>query len=698
MTQENSLPKPDLAPVGARFWSRVSVVWTIPLLALVVSLALAWQSFANRGEVIYVTFTDAAGLTPGESLLKYREVTVGLVESVGFTSDLKSVRVGIRVQNDVIPFIDSEAKFWIVRPQIGFNGISGLNTVLSGVYVEGSWDDKIVGKMAPQYAGLPKPPLATTAGSGTWVTLSADDGGALIEGAPVMFRGIRVGELRNLRLDDSGNGVLIDAFVQAPYNEQLSTTTVFWDTSGFSVSLDSSGVKLNVRSLSSLIQGGVEFNTLLSGGHPILQRQAFRLYSDANTARDSIFTDISTAPVTVSVLLDGSVRGLKLGGDVTYRGLKVGEISNLSVQSGAITDGKSKVEQRIDLQISADKLGLSPEATEAETLDFLDTEIKADNLRARVASTGLFGGTYIIDLAQVADMPPASLNRNAKPFPVIPNAPPAVGDAVASAQGLMTRIGNLPIEEVMTSATQFLNQMTRLAGQDATQELPKKISSLLDDAHAVISSPDTQAVPKSVLKTIDAAGAFFDDLNTAKTIDSIGAAMTSATEAAQAVSDSAVGVPELIDTVNQLGKKAQGLPLEQLTQNSADLIASLNTLAGSQDMAALPKSLSDALASLSSVLTDLQKGGATENLNKTLDSAQKAATSIADATTQVPDLIKRLDGVVASVNQVLAAYGDKSDFNSNTLSALRQIREAAASFEALARTIERNPQAFILGK
>ena len=172
------------------------------------SLGLAWKTYANRGHVIFITFLGAAGLPLGQSLLKCREVLVSQVESVGFTSDLKSVLVGIQIQKDIARRIDSGTKFRIVRPQIDFNRIFGLNIVLSGVYFEELWDDSRVGSTLASYEGVKKLPLATTVETGKWVTLWADDGDALMRGALVIFRGIQVGELRNLRLDEAGSDVL----------------------------------------------------------------------------------------------------------------------------------------------------------------------------------------------------------------------------------------------------------------------------------------------------------------------------------------------------------------------------------------------------------------------------------------------------------------------------------------------------------
>ena len=139
---------PPKAPVqsGRRgFMERISIVWIVPLVALIVVLVIAWRSYAERGPVIEISFENAAGVKEGSTELRYRDVAIGLVEEVSFAEGLGRVLVSVRVDKDVAPFIDDEARFWVVRPQVTTQGVSGLNTVLSGVYIEGLWDDQPAG-------------------------------------------------------------------------------------------------------------------------------------------------------------------------------------------------------------------------------------------------------------------------------------------------------------------------------------------------------------------------------------------------------------------------------------------------------------------------------------------------------------------------------------------------------------------------
>ncbi|MBZ4020857.1 hypothetical protein CKO11_00090 [Rhodobacter sp. TJ_12] len=692
------IAQPDISPAPVSWLNRLSIVWVVPILALIVSLGVAWKTFHDRGVPIRITFSDAAGLVPGQSVLKYRQVVVGKVEKVGFTEDLRATLVTVRVDKDMAPHIDSEAQFWVARPQIGFNGISGLDTVLSGVFIEGLWDKAFSGPPPAVFTGLETPPLAETPGSGSWVTLTAPDGGSLIEGAPVLYRGIKVGQLRNLRVNESGDGVTINAFIEAPYDKRLTSSTLFWNTSGFSVSLGASGVKLNVRSLSSLIQGGVEFNTLVSGGKPLGPDPSFRIFADEATARDSIFADTADVRVALSIRLDGAVRGLKLGDPVNLRGVKVGEITNIGIATAPTDQGGATVFQRIDFDVTPARMGLPRNADAAAVLALLSEEVDQKNLRARVASTGLLGGSLVVELIGVEDAAPAQIDMGAKPNPVLPTVAPDISDFSASAEGVMSRISALPIEEVMESTISLLDTTTALIGQDETQQVPGAVLALIDEARGVVGSPDLQAAPGALRKVLDETGRFMADLSEAGTVDSITGAMTTASEAAQAVTDSVAGVPKLVETLNEIGETAKTLPLQEVTQNAADLTASLNKLASSTDMEALPKSLTESLDALTVMLTDLEQGGATENLNETLGSARKAADAVAEASTQLPALTDKLDRVIRNIDAVLASYGERSAFNTETVATLRQLRKTAASFDGLIRMLQRNPQSLILGR
>ncbi|MEZ5912147.1 MAG: hypothetical protein R3D84_07930 [Paracoccaceae bacterium] len=151
-------------------------------------------------------------------------------------------------------------------------------------------------------------------------------------GAPVLYKGIEVGHIETPRLSATGGAVEADAFIRAPFDQRITSATRFWDTSGFSFNLGPSGVSLNVNSLAALVEGGISFDTLVSGGAPVADRHVFDVYQDEASARQSVFDDPGDEPMRLAIVFDGSVNGLTLGADVRLRGIKVGELVEMGTR------------------------------------------------------------------------------------------------------------------------------------------------------------------------------------------------------------------------------------------------------------------------------------------------------------------------------------------------------------------------------
>lgn len=655
----------------------VNVIWLVPIIALIVTLAIAWNAYADRGKVIRVEFADATGVTPGETALRFREITVGQVTTVSFTPDLARVVVEIRVDKDVAPYIDADAAFWIVRPQVSAQGVTRLDTVLTGAFIEGYWDAQVT---APQdrFVGQERAPLVREDVPGTRITLAMDSADGISEGAPVLYRGVQVGRLENLRLADSQDQVIADAFIEAPHDKRLTTATVFWDTSGFSLSLGASGVSLNVNSLASVLQGGVAFDTLVSGGQPIEPGHLYSLQPDEDTARNDILASETAEPLRLSMLIDESLRGLEKGAEVQFQGLRVGQVTDLGVSLGQQSD---QIRQVVTMAISPMRLGLDADATPEDALAFLQRAV-AEGLRARVASAGFLGTSLMVELVDIPDAAPASIDTTATPNPIIPSVPGDLEDFTANAQGFLSRIGKLPLEEVLRSATDMMNSIT-----------------------AIASSEDTRAIPESLRQTLDQAkgaatdiGGMARDLRESGAAENIARLVDEAAAAAEAVKLAAADAPDMIDQIDAAAAAVEEFNFSEISAQAEGILADLRAMLGSEDAEQLPRNLSDTLEAASGLLNDLRDGDAAGSLNDALDSASTAADQVAESVQRLPQLIARLEATAARADAVLAAYGDQSAFNTEAVNMLRQLRRATEAFGSLARLIERNPRAFILGR
>lgn len=657
----------------------ISLVWLVPILALAVTLGLAWKTYAARGELISVVFRDATGIQPGETALKFREITVGKVEAVRFTEDLRSVVVDVRVDKDVAPYIDEGAEFWIVRPTVSAQGISRLDTVLSGVFIEGFWDS-VKGAPATRFQGLDKPTLTRLAGEGTWVVLSSTGAKGLAEGAPVTFRGLEVGRMQNLRLSEQDETVLADVFIESPNDERLTTATAFWDTSGFSVTFGAKGLSLNVDSLSKLVQGGVAFSTLATGGDPVQPGHVFRLQPDEETARASLFGS-GQDDLRLTLLVANDIAGLETDADVLYNGLVVGRVTELAVAVDDTLPEEDRIRQRISFVIAPGRLGLKAGSSHQDALQFIADRV-AKGLRGRVVSAGLLGTGMAVELLDEPAAPTAQLDLDAQPYPVLPSVAPQISDLSASAGGLMKRIGSLDIEGLLKSATNALDAITRVA-----------------------ASPDTQAVPEALRQTLDEARAaaadlraMTGDLREAEAAATLARMLDEASAAAEAVRLAAADVPSMVTEIDSAAAKFGEIGFAEISAEAEGILSDLRAMLGSEDAEQLPRNLSDTLQAASGLLNDLRDGNAAGSLNATLDSTRVAADEVAAAAKTLPDLSQRFQQLASRTERVVEGYGENGAFNREARAMLLELGRAASAFGALARTIERNPRAFILGR
>ncbi len=685
----------DVTQARPSFWRNLSLVWLVPVIALAVSLGLAWNSFAQRGVLIEITFANASGILPGETTLRFRDVTIGTVEDVGFTPDLASVVVKARVNKEVAPFLDADAQFWVVSPKVSARGITGLSTVLSGVYIEGAWD-KVAGTPLRSFIGRDAPPLVQPGREGKRITLISDNGRLLSEGAPVFFRGVEVGRLERPRLTVSTDMIVVDAFIEAPHDRRMNTATRFWDTSGFAVSLSGAGLSVDFDSLSSLVAGGVEFDSIYEGGTPVSPGYVYTVYPDESDARKSLFLRSTAASVDIAAEFGESVSGLEPGADVRLGGLKVGEVVAIAAQVQE-TEFGPELRPMARLAIEPDRLGLPRGAGREATLDFLETAVAA-GLRAQLATTSLFSRALVVDLVNLADATPATFQRDAEPLPILPSAVSNLPDFTATAEGVFERINALPVEELIEQAINTLASVEAVARKDSMLALPDTVVALLEDARAVVNDEATRALPGEIRNAVGDLRATVREFDDSEAIAKLVGALEQVDSVATNLAQASQNVPTLVEELQAVAQKANALKAEDLVAAATRMLDSAEQVIGTEAARALPASLNAALDQVRGALSELRDGGAVENANATMASARDAADALAEAAAGLPDLSARLGRLAAQAETLLAAYGTRSDFNKETLSALREVRDAARAVSQLARALERDPGLLLRGR
>ena len=249
----------DLPRARVRHRRLFRLVWVVPLAALAVAGWLAVQHWRSIGPEIRITFSDGAGLRVGQTPVKYRGVAIGEVSDIDLSPDQKEVIVRARLTHSAAPVAREGARFWIVRPQVGWGNVTGLNTVLSGPEIQALPPTDAQAEPKREFKGLESAPVGYET-SGLKLVLRAERPMSLRANSPLYYRGVEVGVVQKIDLAPNAASADVHVLVFQRFAPLVREGSAFWNASG--VNLKGSllkGVEVDFESLRALVTGGIEF-------------------------------------------------------------------------------------------------------------------------------------------------------------------------------------------------------------------------------------------------------------------------------------------------------------------------------------------------------------------------------------------------------------------------------------------------------
>ena len=442
--------EPQVAEVVTGERSRLSAVWIVPLVAIAIAGWLVWTTLAEKGPQITIRFRSAEGLEPGKSVVRYKAVEVGKVTSIQIAADLSHVLVHAELTRGAERLLAEDSRFWVVRPRIGAGGVSGLSTLLSGAYIE---VDPGKGPPATEFEGLEEPPVVLSDEPGRQFVLVADALEGITRGSPLYYRDIEVGEVLGYKLAEDGRSVEIVTFVRAPFDRLVRADSRFWNTSGFEIGTGAGGFYFRMQSVQAMLTGGIAFGE--GKGEAAEEGSRFPLYASYRAMRDSQLDDARE----YLVYFDGSLRGLKPGAPVEFRGIEVGRVTDVRL----VIDYETG-DVRIPVRIAMLPERLAPLAVSGgearPPADFAEKLI-ARGVRAQLKTANLLTGELVVDLDIHPDAPPAEL-RTENGVPVIPSVPSDLETITSSMAELLDKLSSLPLAELIADLRTAIRDVDRL--------------------------------------------------------------------------------------------------------------------------------------------------------------------------------------------------------------------------------------------
>ncbi|MEO3988314.1 PqiB family protein [Pseudocitrobacter cyperus] len=313
---------------------RLSPFWLLPIIALMIAGWLIWNSYEDRGTTITIDFMSADGIVPGRTPVRYQGVEVGTVQEIRLTKDLNRIEVKASIKNDMEDALRDDTQFWLVTPKASLAGVSGLDALVGGNYI-GMMPGK--GKARDHFTALDTQPKYRLNNGELMIHLHAPDLGSLSSGSLVYYRKIPVGRVYDYAINANKRGVTIDVLIERRFTNLVKKGSRFWNVSGIKADVDLSGAKVQLESLTALVNGAIAFDSP-ENSEVAAQNDEYGLYEDLAHSQRGVLVKLQLP----------SAQGLKAGSTpLLYQGLEVGQLTKLQLNPDSSVTGEMTVDPSV---------------------------------------------------------------------------------------------------------------------------------------------------------------------------------------------------------------------------------------------------------------------------------------------------------------------------------------------------------------
>jgi len=482
----------------------VSRIWIVPIITALLGLWMVFYYYSNQGPLITIELNKAEGIEAGVTKIKLRDVQIGKVVKINLKPSLDGVLVTARMTNEARELLVEDSKFWLVSTKINHSGISDLSTLFSGNYIEVQ-----PGKSSEDsdyFIGLDERPITAPDAPGIHFTLNSAEEFAFKSGAPILYKGLQVGQIEDVYFNFDERVVYYNAFIEAPYHKLVTENTRFWDISGIQVDLKAQGISVKTGSLETLLSNGITFGVPkgMPVGEPINKRSYFDIfasYEDADAARYQ-------QAIKYALLVEDSVRGLNIGAPVEYRGVIIGQVesANLSNNRGAkiLTEA---VKIPVLISIQPGRIGLPDTAASLDIIGLQMDKWLENGLKATITTGNILTGSKIVELHHsgkdsVNDKDLLYVAQQYSGYRVIPITADEFSHIAEKTSEFINHLAALPLDKLTTDASELFNEFAITAKE--FQKVSKNLDKLLSDT-------DQKAVVDNINETLQSISNVAED-------------------------------------------------------------------------------------------------------------------------------------------------------------------------------------------
>ena len=496
MTTNDTETEKLAAPEVRSGYAGLLTIWLIPLLAIIVAGWLVFKTVYDKGAEISISLPSAKGMEAGKTPLKYRDVTIGVVDRIEIPDEEDQIQVIVTVEKTAEKYLTDTARFWVVAPAIGLEGVSGLDTLLSGAYLE--IDPGTGGERAAEFEGLESAPVISSNIPGREYLLRTGSLGNIQRGSPVVYRGLQVGRILGHRLAINNQSVEIVAFVEDPYTQLVKENTRFWDAGAVNVSISTSGVEVGASSLPALISGAVEFASNFGEGPSKIAKDGYEFY--LFTGKTAMEEARYTQRVPFVLYFDGSVSGLEVGAPVEFKGIQIGTVRDISLELSP-ESGDYAIPVVIDIEPQRVRLthreaNLNDPKIKNVSRNKAIKSLINRGLRARLKSNNFLTGQLIVDLDLFPDRDARYYADGESSIPEIPTLPTELEEITTSLTRLIEKVEMMPIDRLSISLTETAEGMREIINEGRITDTINEFREVAAAVKKVVEQVDRETLPR----------------------------------------------------------------------------------------------------------------------------------------------------------------------------------------------------------
>lgn len=278
----------DLAHGLTKEKKSFSLVWIAPIIAILITSGMIYKSYIDKGTRIYIVVDNGDGIKDGKTPIMYKGIKIGVVEDTHIKADdVSKLEITAVIDKESSSSVTREGnKFWKVEPKITLTEISGLHTIIGGVYIAvmpaaTSKEELLKLPYQDHFIGLDSAPVDVFK-PGLSIVVNTSTKGDIAIGAPVLYNKQAIGKVEDKKLSKDKLGIDLYLRIKSEYADLIHKKSIFYKLDALEVKADLSGLKVNIGSFASFIAGGISVkNTDESLSSSLAsEKEYFKLYDN----------------------------------------------------------------------------------------------------------------------------------------------------------------------------------------------------------------------------------------------------------------------------------------------------------------------------------------------------------------------------------------------------------------------------------